>query len=64
MLSLIALIQTIASAPPVAPTIWPCIDFVDETFKFLLTERSPKTFAIAFDSAISPRCVDVPWALT
>ena len=45
------------SIAPAAPRVCPVIDLVDDTIG-----GSLKISSIAFDSAMSPRGVEVPWA--
>ena len=46
-----------ASIEPQAPSVWPKKLLRDETGVLL-----PNSYAVAFDSAQSPREVAVPWA--
>ena len=59
----IASAHTAPSTAPAAPSMWPVIDFVDET----ATDgrrSSPSAALIAAVSAASFSGVDVPWAFT
>ena len=49
------------SMPPAPPNKWPVMDLVELTVNFLAW--SPKAALIALVSLMSPRGVDVPWAL-
>ena len=49
------------SIAPAAPSMWPVIDFVDETAT--VCAWSPSTLLMAAVSAASFSGVDVPWAL-
>ena len=52
--------QKIASIAPAAPSVWPVIDFVEETATSYAC--FPKTALIAVDSEPSFACVEVPCA--
>ena len=54
-------IDAIASIAPAAPNKWPVIDLVELMFIFFAW--SPNTSDIAFNSATSPKGVDVPCVL-
>src|SRR2546423_250511 len=54
---------TAASTPPAAPSMCPVMLFVEETMSPFFAQ-SPKTFLMAFVSAMSPTGVEVPCAFT
>ena len=59
----IASAQTAASTAPAAPSMWPVIDFVEDTATRCATS-SPSAALSAAVSAASFSGVEVPWAFT
>jgi hypothetical protein len=49
------------SSEPLAPSAWPCIDFVEEIDSLLAS--SPNTVLMTLVSVMSLATVPVPWAL-
>lgn len=54
--------QAIASTAPVAPSMWPVIDLVDET-RAACAAASPSARLMPMVSVLSLSLVEVPWAL-